>query len=68
MQDGAPLISVEGLSKRFHLPQTLSGALAGRSAPTVHALTGVDLAGRRGETRLRFTLTVDWPSTVKPVG
>ena len=45
-----PLISVEGLSKRFRLPQTLAGALAGKAAPVVHALNGVDLEVRRGET------------------
>ena len=50
MQSGAPLISVEGLSKRFRLPQTLTGALAGRPAPAVHALNEVDLEVRRGET------------------
>jgi oligopeptide/dipeptide ABC transporter ATP-binding protein len=50
MNDGAPLISVEGLSKRFRLQQTLAGALAGKAAPVVHALTEVDLEVRRGET------------------
>ena len=50
MQNAVPLISVEGLSKRFRLPQTLAGTLAGKAAPVVHALTEVDLEVRRGET------------------
>jgi len=50
MDHVAPLISVEGLSKHFGLPQTLAGVLAGKAAPRVHALTNVDLEVRRGET------------------
>src|ERR1700752_3870726 len=50
MHNGAPLISVEGISKSFRLPQTLISALPGRAAPVVHALNQVDLEVRRGET------------------
>jgi oligopeptide/dipeptide ABC transporter ATP-binding protein len=50
IQDGAPLISVEGICKSFRMPQTLAGVLAGRPASVVHALNQVDFEVRRGET------------------
>jgi oligopeptide/dipeptide ABC transporter ATP-binding protein len=45
-----PLISVEGVSKRFRAPQTLSRIFAGKPPVAVHALNSVDLEVRRGET------------------
>jgi oligopeptide/dipeptide ABC transporter ATP-binding protein len=46
----APLISVEGVSKRFRTRQTLSRTLAGKPTLAVHALNDIDLEVHRGET------------------
>ncbi|WP_032916744.1 ABC transporter ATP-binding protein [Mesorhizobium erdmanii] len=45
-----PLISVEGVSKRFRFPRTAPDILTGRSPAAVHALNNVDLEVHRGET------------------
>ncbi|SDA96727.1 ABC transporter ATP-binding protein [Mesorhizobium qingshengii] len=45
-----PLISVEGVSKRFRFPRTASDILTGRPPAAVHALNNVDLEVYRGET------------------
>jgi peptide/nickel transport system ATP-binding protein len=44
------LIKAVEVTKRFPLPQTLSGRLRGEPRPVVHALTGVSFELRRGET------------------
>ncbi|MGK9232352.1 ABC transporter ATP-binding protein [Inquilinus limosus] len=46
----APLLEIAGLHKRFRLERTVGDALRRRPAPSVHALNGVDLSVRRGET------------------
>ncbi|MFZ1337489.1 MAG: oligopeptide/dipeptide ABC transporter ATP-binding protein [Paracoccaceae bacterium] len=46
----AGMITVEGIGKRFALPQGVMSRLAGHPAPAVHALNGVSLQIRRGET------------------
>jgi oligopeptide/dipeptide ABC transporter ATP-binding protein len=45
-----PLISVEGVSKRFRFARTASDILTGRPPAAVHALNNVDLEVHRGET------------------
>src|SRR6185436_17417135 len=45
-----PLISVEGVSKQFRMPQTLSRVVAGKPPAAVHALNNIDLEVHRGET------------------
>jgi oligopeptide/dipeptide ABC transporter ATP-binding protein len=45
-----PLISVEGVSKRFRFPRTMSDIFTGRPPAAVHALNAVDLEVHRGET------------------
>jgi oligopeptide/dipeptide ABC transporter ATP-binding protein len=50
MDTEMPLISVEGVSKTFRMPQPLSRVLAGKPVQAVHALNRVDLDVRRGET------------------
>ena len=50
MREGAPVITMEGVSKSFRARQTLSHMLAGRPPAVVHALNQVDLEVRRGET------------------
>src|SRR5262249_41669873 len=50
LMNSAPLISVEGVSKRFRMRQTLGRTLAGKPPPAVHALNDVDLEVHRGET------------------
>ncbi|MEZ5777026.1 MAG: ATP-binding cassette domain-containing protein [Paracoccaceae bacterium] len=44
------LIAVEGVGKRFPLPQGVMSRLSGEPAPAVHALNGVSFEIRRGET------------------
>ncbi|SDR34628.1 oligopeptide transport system ATP-binding protein [Rhizobiales bacterium GAS191] len=44
------LIEIRGLTKHFVRERGLIAALTGRKPPIVHALNGVDLAVRRGET------------------
>ena len=44
------LISAEDVSKRFPLPQSVMHRLSGKPALAVHALNGVSLQIRRGET------------------
>ncbi|TNC61394.1 ABC transporter ATP-binding protein [Rubellimicrobium roseum] len=44
------ILTAEGVSKDFPLPRSLSDRLAGRPARAVHALSGVTLEVRRGET------------------
>jgi len=46
----APLLEIAGLTKRFRLERTVADALRRRPHPAVHALNGIDLAVRRGET------------------
>ncbi|MGK9170225.1 ATP-binding cassette domain-containing protein [Inquilinus limosus] len=46
----APLIEIIGLHKLFRLERTVADALRQRPAPSVHALNGIDLTVRRGET------------------
>ena len=50
MSDAAPLLSAEGVSKDFVFARTIGGRIAGRPARRVHALNGVSLDVRRGET------------------
>lgn len=46
-----PMIEVRGLKKHFFVPQSLLARLVSRRPnPVVHAVNGVDLAIRRGET------------------
>jgi len=46
----APILEIAGLHKRFRLERTVVDALRRRPHPAVHALNGIDLAVRRGET------------------
>ncbi|MBW8723541.1 MAG: ATP-binding cassette domain-containing protein [Inquilinus limosus] len=46
----APILEIAGLTKRFRLERTVADALRRRPHPAVHALNGIDLAVRRGET------------------
>ena len=46
----APILEIAGLHKRFRLERTVADALRRRPYPAVHALNGIDLAVRRGET------------------
>ena len=46
----APLLVVEGLSKRFAMARSLMDVLRRRRAPVLQALTGVSFDVRRGET------------------
>jgi oligopeptide/dipeptide ABC transporter ATP-binding protein len=50
MHNGVPVISVEGVSKSFRAPQTLSRLLAGKPTAAIQALNQVDFEVRRGET------------------
>src|ERR1700738_2047419 len=45
-----PLIEISGLSKRFARARGVMATLTRRRAEIVHALNGVDLEVRRGET------------------
>ncbi len=45
-----PLITLCGLTKHFARPRSLLGAVTGAKPLVVHALNGVDLVVRRGET------------------
>ena len=45
-----PLISIEEVAKAFPVPRGLLAALGGKPPRAVHALNGVNLAIRRGET------------------
>ncbi len=47
---GDILISAENVTKRFALPQGVASRLSGKPAPAVHALNGVSLDIKRGET------------------
>jgi oligopeptide/dipeptide ABC transporter ATP-binding protein len=44
------LIEIRGLTKRFVRPRSLFATLTGQKSPVVHALNGVDLDVRHGET------------------
>jgi oligopeptide/dipeptide ABC transporter ATP-binding protein len=46
----APILEIAGLTKRFRLERTVADALRRRPHPAVHALNGIDLSVRRGET------------------
>jgi oligopeptide/dipeptide ABC transporter ATP-binding protein len=46
----APLLEVSGLTKRFRMDRTIGDTLRRKPHPAVHALNGVDLSVRRGET------------------
>ncbi|WP_343716054.1 ABC transporter ATP-binding protein [Inquilinus sp.] len=46
----APILEIAGLTKRFRLERTVADALRRRPHPAVHALNGIDLAVKRGET------------------
>ncbi len=50
MTDEAPLLEAVGLSKHFPLPRTISETVGRRPARAVHAVDGVSLAIRPGET------------------
>ncbi|MFE0753187.1 ABC transporter ATP-binding protein [Inquilinus sp. NPDC058860] len=45
-----PILEIAGLHKRFRLERTVADALRRRPHPAVHALNGIDLSVRRGET------------------
>ncbi|TSD89701.1 ATP-binding cassette domain-containing protein [Mycobacterium sp. KBS0706] len=46
----APILEIAGLTKRFRLERTVADALRRRPHPAVHALNGIDLSVKRGET------------------
>ena len=46
----APILDIAGLTKRFRLERTVADALRRRPHPAVHALNGIDLSVKRGET------------------
>jgi len=46
----APLLEVSGLTKRFRMERSVGDTLRRRPHPAVHALNGVDLSVRQGET------------------
>jgi oligopeptide/dipeptide ABC transporter ATP-binding protein len=46
----APILEIAGLTKRFRLERTVADALRRRPHPAVHALNGIDLSIKRGET------------------
>jgi oligopeptide/dipeptide ABC transporter ATP-binding protein len=46
----ASILEIAGLTKRFRLERTVADALRRRPHPAVHALNGIDLSVKRGET------------------